>query len=401
MTRRLSLTELADETGTEVDLLQRLADLGVIKPEPDGSFHPGDVIRVDAVTSFLDAGVPVGKIGEAIEHDLFTFEYLDRFHPEPSPRSPKAVDELADSVGLDVDLLNSIYLAMGLPEVPAGYRPTLEEEDILGRFVELWARGGDDALIRAARLVGEPARILSEGWTRLYVEKIAPEHTVGPVDDRIGLIVETTEKATRLAPEMFLWLLQTHLRRAIDRANIEGLEETMTQHGLTLPLPDNLPAVAFVDISGYTTMTEHRGDPAAVRAAETIRELAQRVSQRYNGSLIKLLGDGAMLHFNDVGNAVGAVYELVELLRERHLPAHAGIHAGPMMEHDGDYYGSTVNLASRIAGQAAAGEVLISAAVAERSGAAKFAFEALPPAQLKGIDQPIDIYRVLAPQPAA
>ena len=396
MTRRLTLTELADETGTEVHLLQRLANLGVIKPEPDGSFHPGAVIRVDAVTSFLDAGVPVEKIGEAIEHDLFTFEYLDRFHPEPSPRSPEAVDELADSVGLGTDLLNSIYLAMGLPEPPPGYRPTVEEEDILRRFAELWARGGDDALIRAARLVGEPARILSEGWTRLYVEKIAPEHTVGPVDDRIGLIVETTEKATRLAPEMFQWLLQTHLRRAIDRANIEGLEETMTQHGLTLPLPDTFPAVAFVDISGYTTMTEHRGDPEAVRAAETIRERAQRVSQRHNGSLIKLLGDGAMLHFNDVGNAVEAVYELVQLLQDDNLPAHAGIHAGSMMEHDGDYYGSTVNLASRIAGQASAGEVLISAAVAERSDASQFTFKALPPAQLKGLDHPVEIYRVVS-----
>ncbi|HEX6220806.1 MAG TPA: hypothetical protein VF115_06910, partial [Acidimicrobiia bacterium] len=75
MTRRLSLRELADETGADVSLLQRLADLGVIRPGPGGSFHPGDVIRVDAVTSFLDAGVSLEKIGEAIEHDLFTFEY--------------------------------------------------------------------------------------------------------------------------------------------------------------------------------------------------------------------------------------------------------------------------------------------------------------------------------------
>lgn len=265
----------------------------------------------------------------------------------------------------------------------------------LRRILELWGRGGNDALTRAARLVGEPARLLSEGWTRLYVEKIAPEHTVGPVNARIGMIVETTEKAAKLAPEMFQWLMQTYLRRAIDRANIEGLEETMTEHGLTLPLPDTLPAVAFVDISGYTTMTEHQGDHEAVQASETSRERAQRVSQRHNGSLIKLLGDGAMLHFNDVSNAVRAVYELVKMLQRDDLPAHAGIHAGSMMEHDGDYYGSTVNLASRIAGQAGAGEILTSAAVAERSDASQFAFEALPPAKLKGVDGTMDIYRVV------
>lgn len=396
MTRRLTLRELADETGAEVSLLQRLADLGVIRPGSGGSFHPGDVIRVDAVSSFLDAGVSLEKIGEAMEHDLFTFEYLDRFHPEPSPRSPRSVEELAESVHLHSNLLKSIYLAMGLPEPPPEYRPTVEEEHILREFVELWSRGGEDALVRAARLVGEPARLLSEGWTRLYVEKIAPEHTVGPMDDRIGMIVATTEKAARLAPEMFQWLLQNHLRRAIDRANIEGLEETMTEHGLTLPLPDTLPAVAFVDISGYTTMTEHRGDTEAVRASETIREHAQRVSQSHHGSLVKLLGDGAMLHFDDVRNSVDGVYELVEVLRRASLPAHAGIHAGSIIEHDRDYYGSTVNLASRIASQAGAGEVLASAAVVEKRGDDRFFFEALPPAQLKGIERPMEIYRVSA-----
>lgn len=396
VTPGLTLRELADETGAEVSLLQRLADLGVIKPGPGGTFPRRDVIRVDAVTSFLDAGVSLEKIGEAMEHDLFTFEYLDRFHPEPSPRSSRAVEELAESVHLHSDLLKSIYLAMGLPEPPPGYRPTVEEESILGDFVELWSRGGNDALVRAARLVGEPARLLSEGWTRLYVEKIAPEHTVGPMDDRIEMIVETTEKAARLAPEMFQWLLQNHLRRAIDRANIEGLEETMTQHGLTLPLPDTLPAVAFVDLSGYTTMTEHRGDTEAVRASETIREHAQRVSQNHQGSLVKLLGDGAMLHFDDVRNSVEAVYELVEVLRRDSLPAHAGIHAGSIMEHDGDYYGSTVNLASRIAGQAGAGEVLVSAAVVEKSGGGRFVFEALPKVPLKGVERPVEVHRVSA-----
>jgi adenylate cyclase len=397
VTRTLSLDELADETGAEVSLLRTLVALGVIKPRSDGSFHAGDVIRVDAVTAFLDAGVSLEKIGEAVEHQLFTFEYLDRFHPEPSARSPIGIDRVADSLGVESALLGSIYLAMGLPEPTPEYRPTVDEEDLLRRFVDLWRRGGDEALTRAARLVGEPARMLSEGWTRLYVEKIAPEHTVGPVDERIGMIVETTEQATRLAPEMFLWLLQTHLRRAIDKANIEGLEDTMTQHGLTLPLPDTLPAIAFVDMSGYTHMTEHRGDTEAVRASEIIRESSQRVAQSHRGSLVKLLGDGAMLHFDDVSNAVDAVHELVDGLSQMGLPAHAGIHAGSMMEHDGDYYGSTVNLASRIAGKAGAGEVLVSQAVAENADTTRFRVESLPPAELKGVDQPLEIYRVSIP----
>lgn len=395
MTRILSLADLAEETGVDITLLRRLEEIGVIRPGGDGAYSPGDLIRIDAVGSFIDAGVTLEKIAEAMEHGLFTFEYLDRFHPEPSPRSQHSLGELAASLGVDDQLLSSVYLAMGLPEPGPDYRPSIEEEEILQRFTELWGRGGDDALVRAARLIGEPARFLSEGWTRLYVEKIVPDHTVGPMDERIGAIVETTREAAVLAPLMFQWLLQTHLRRAIDRANIEGLEQSMNEHGLALPLPDTLPAVVFVDISGYTTMTERRGDTEAVRASAIIRERTQRVARAHQGSLIKLLGDGAMIHFQDVRRAVAATFELMQTLGEEGLPAHAGIHAGSMMEYDGDYYGSTVNLASRLAGQAGAGELVVSAAVMENTPAIGFDFELLEPVQLKGIDRPVEIYRVV------
>ncbi len=396
MTRTLSLADLAEETGVDITLLRRLEEIGVIRPGGDETYSPGDVIRVDAVRAFVDAGVTLDKIAEALEHGLFTFEYLDRFHPEPSPRSMRTLGEFAASLDLANGLLSGIYLAMGLPEPGPDYRPSLEEEEILQRFIELWERGGDDALVRAARLIGEPARLLSEGWTRLYVEKIVPDHTVGPMDERIGTIVETTQEATVLAPLMFQWLLQNHLRRSIDRANIEGLEGSMNQHGLSLPLPDTLPAIAFVDISGYTTMTERQGDTEAVRASEIIREHAQRVARAHQGSLVKLLGDGAMVHFQDARQAVAAIWDLVGILGEDGLPAHAGIHAGSMMEHDGDFYGSTVNLASRITGQAGAGEVLVSAPVVGPTPSQGFDFEALEPVQLKGIDRPVELYRVVA-----
>jgi adenylate cyclase len=391
--RTLDHAELADETSSDPELLDRLVEAGVISPDPLGRYVAGDIIRVEAVKSFLDAGVTIEKIGEAIEHGLFTFEYLDRFHPEPSPRSDIDLGRFAESYGVDLSLLKSIYLAMGLAEPSQGDPLSLEEEEILSRFVDVWGRGGDEALIRAARLVGEPARLLSEGWTRLYVEKIAPEHTVGQVGDRIEMVVETTEKATLLAPAMFQWLLQTHLRRAIDRANIEGLEDVMREHGLSLPLPDTLPAVAFIDISGYTRMTELEGDTHAVRSSDAIREHAQRTAQRHAGRLVKLLGDGAMLYFDQVTNAVEAVVELVDTLSRDGLPAHAGIHAGSLVEHDGDYYGSTVNLASRIASQAVAGMVLVSGAVIDESDG-EFVYEAMEPVALKGIEDPVLVYRV-------
>ena len=72
-----------------------------------------------------------------------------------------------------------------------------------------------------------------------------------------------------------------------------------------------------------------------------------------------------MMHFGDGVNAVRGALALVHLVRESDLPAaHAGVHVGPMIERDGDYFGRTVNLASRISGQAVPDQVLVSEEVA-------------------------------------
>lgn len=392
--RLLELDDLADETSTEPGLLECLREIGVITPGADGMYRAGDVIRVDAARSFLDSGLSVEKIGEAIEHGLFTFEYIDRFHPEPSPLSDNTLADLADQLGLEVEVLKSVYLALGLTEPPEDGRPTVEAEEILQRFVSVWGPGGEDGLVRAARLVGEPAQQLSEGWARLYVEKISQpldKQALTP-EERIQEIVATTEQAALLAPMMFNWLMQTHLRHAIDRANLEGIEETMAEIGLSAPIPKRPPAIAFVDISGYTQMTQVHGDTHAVRTSDLMRSHSQRAASRHGGRLVKLLGDGAMLYFEDVPAGVSAVVELVRALAGDGLEAHAGIHAGPVIEHDADFYGSTVNLTSRIAGLAGPGEIVVSGAVVDQ--VEELDAESLGSANLKGVDKPVLTYRL-------
>lgn len=389
-------TDLAGETGVSPALIAQLAEIGVLTADEEGKFVAGDIIRIEAVKSFLDAGLPLDVLAEAIDQGLFTFEFLDRFHPEPASRSEGTIDRLAADLDLPWEVLVSVYVAMGLPEPSSGHVPRRDEESLLRRFVEAWGTGGEDALIRAARLVGEPARLLSEGWTRLYVEKISDPMAAAqmPMEERISAIVETTEKATSLAPEMFHWLMQRHLRHAIDRANFEGLEEAMTSHGLAFPVRSRVPAVAFVDVSGYTTMTERLGDDRAVLTSAALRDRALAVSRRHGGSVVKLLGDGAMLHFSDVIEGVAAVMELMEGLDRNEMTAHAGINAGAMIEYDGDFYGRTVNLAARVADRAGPREVLVTDAVVEADASGRFSYQRLDPLPLKGISAHVPVHRV-------
>jgi adenylate cyclase len=73
-------------------------------------------------------------------------------------------------------------------------------------------------------------------------------------------------------------------------------------------------------------------------------------------------------------------------------PAHVGLHAGPVIRQGGDYYGQTVNIASRIAEYARPGEVLVSTAVVEACEHEQVAFTDLGPVDLKGVGGPINLH---------
>jgi adenylate cyclase len=379
-----------------MELIDLLTGIGVLHPQPGGWYGAGDLIRLEAVDAFLTAGLGLDQLEAALSEGIFTFEYLDRFHPEPSALSGRTFREFADSLQHSPDLVRGIYLAMGLAEPMPDRAMRRDEEELIEGFLQAWSIGSDDeTYLRAARLVGEPARQASEGWTRLYVEKVSdPLLGAGmTTDERIATIVESTERLTRLAPALLLWLFHRHLRHAIDRANIDGLEQELVTRGLSLPRPERPPAVSFVDISGYTSLTESHGDQQATETAERLRQLAEQSARAHGGSVVKLLGDGVMLFFESVDQGLAGVFELMNQLETADLVAHAGIHAGPVIEHDRDYFGGTVNLAARVAGVAQAGEVVVTQEVKSAVESDGYVFDELSRVALKGIAEPVALYR--------
>ena len=125
----------------------------------------------------------------------------------------------------------------------------------------------------------------------------------------------------------------------------EGFEVGLAQAGLYEAV-ERPPAICFLDLSGYTRLTEERGDAAAADLAGRLSRLVQKTSAQHGGKPIKWLGDGVMFHFRDPGPGVVAALEMVDGAREAALPpAHVGLHAGPVLFQEGDYFGRTVNVA--------------------------------------------------------
>ena len=175
---------------------------------------------------------------------------------------------------------------------------------------------------------------------------------------------------------------------------MEDVEAALERAGLYRPVR-RPPAMAFLDITGYTRLTEERGDEAAAELAARLATLVRGSSREHGGQPVKWLGDGVMFYFPNPGDGVVAALDMVEGVAEYDLPpARVGIHAGPVVFQDGDYFGGTVNIAARIADLARPGEVLVSQEVVDAADLDGVGFTAIGPIELKGVSEPLSLYSV-------
>ena len=121
--------------------------------------------------------------------------------------------------------------------------------------------------------------------------------------------------------------------------------------------------------------------------------MVRRSSAQHGGKPIKWLGDGVMFHFPEPGAGTQAALEMVAEAKAAGLPpAHVGLHAGPVLFQEGDYFGQTVNVAARIADYARPGEVLVSREVVEAADGFAIEFTPIGPVDLKGVSGAVKLY---------
>src|SRR5687768_5224495 len=123
---------------------------------------------------------------------------------------------------------------------------------------------------------------------------------------------------------------------------------------------DSHATFVFADIAGFTALTEAHGDEQAATLVADFCE-AVRGELPAGAAHVKTIGDAIMLRVPDPGEAILLALDLTHgLMRGHGAPAvRVGLHHGPAIERDGDYFGATVNLAARVSGLASGGEVLL------------------------------------------
>ena len=255
----------------------------------------------------------------------------------------------------------------------------------------------DANTMRAARVWSEGVRRVAQHQVHSFHELIEEPFRRRGMSDDEALDAALTEVGARLIPycsSLVAWLSARHLERYATEHRVGHVEEALDAAGLHRMPAAHPEACVFADLSGYTTTTEQLGDAAATQMALQLAELMQEVADEHDGLAVKMLGDGVHFHFESPARAVLGSLRFVEQAEARGLPpAHVGVNAGPMTYTDGDWYGMTVIVASRIAALAGPGEVLVGAAAMANGAADGVRFEEVGPMPLKGVANPVLVYR--------
>jgi class 3 adenylate cyclase len=118
----------------------------------------------------------------------------------------------------------------------------------------------------------------------------------------------------------------------------------------------------FTDLVGFTALTAERGDDHGADVAIAFYDRVRPLLGEHDAEEVKTLGDGMMLRAPDPGAGIRLGVAIVRELERvpGFPPVRVGIHHGPAVERAGDWYGTTVNVASRLCSAAGGGEVLVS-----------------------------------------
>jgi adenylate cyclase len=383
----LSLEDAAARADVSADELRELVALGIVTPGPGDQFTAGDVRRISLVHSIVAAGIPLDGLSAAIRDGKVSLDFLDapafeRF----SALSPVTFAQFAERADVPVELLMLIREAAGSP-APRPEDLIRDEELPYAKFMEAQVKGGfrPAAIQQLLRVQGDSLRRMADTEAAWWEsEVITPAMLAGQRPDEV-LGLDFGDQMSVLSERALMGMYHLHQTQTWTSNIIRGLEKMLAAAGLHSRL-DHPPAMCFLDITGYSRLTQEHGDTAAATVAEQLGRLVQRTSVKYGGRPVKWLGDGVMLFFPNPGPGVVAALDMVDGVADAGLPpAHVGLHVGPVIFQEGDYYGATVNVASRIADYARPGEVLVSREVVDACGGTDVAFHEIGPVELKGV----------------
>jgi class 3 adenylate cyclase len=166
---------------------------------------------------------------------------------------------------------------------------------------------------------------------------------------------------------------------------------------LTSPSP---MTILFTDVEGSTALTHKLGDAGAREVMRNHERMVREALKAHGGSEVKAMGDGFMASFTSASQALRCAVAMQRAFAEHNETAgepirvRMGLNAGEPIAEAEDLFGTAVNLAARIAAQAAGGQIIVSSVVRELAAGKGFLFSDQGEVALRGFEDPVRLYEV-------
>jgi adenylate cyclase len=299
--------------------------------------------------------------------------------------------ETSETTGIDLELLQRLQRAMGLPRVDdpdaaVHLRADAEAAAFAQKFIDLGITPDD--IVQITHMLGEG---LSRAAEVMRYTGLATVLTPGATELEIAQASEAllTEVAPILGP-MIHELLLFQLRHLMEHEAVSASERA---EGQRIP-GARLVTIAFADLVGFTRLGEvvppEELEGLAHRLADLAREVAVQPVR-----FIKTIGDEVMLVSPDPVALLDAVLDLVDATDDEDYPTlRVGVATGMAVSRAGDWFGSPVNLASRVTGAARPGSILVAESAREAIGDdRRFTWSFAGGRHLKGIKSEVKVFR--------
>jgi adenylate cyclase len=299
--------------------------------------------------------------------------------------------EISQRYGVELGLLQRVQHAVGLarvddPDAAVHLRADGEAAAHAQKFVE--AGLDPEHLVQVVRVLGEG---LSHAAEVMRYSALAA--VLEPGATELKTAKRSQELITQVAPLLGPWIedmLFMHLRHQMETEAVTASERAA---GSALPGARDIN-VAFADLVGFTRLGE-------VVPPEQLEQLANRLADRARDvavppvRFIKTIGDAVMFVCTDPGLLLDAVLQLAEATGSDDFPRlRVGVASGAAVSRAGDWFGSPVNLASRVAGVARPGAVLVAESVREAlEDAGRYSWSFPGPRHLKGFKGEVKLFR--------
>ena len=288
--------------------------------------------------------------------------------------------EVAREAGVDPAQAQRLWRALGFPPVADDERLfTRSDVEILravGALVDVQGADPGD-LLPLTRVIGQSLARVADAQITAAAERLERQRTEAMSSEAAVAALVSRIEAFAPTLEQFLgYVWRRHLLAALRRASAQP------------SAGDRTLTIGFADLVGFTAMSQALDPHELAVMVDRFEAVAYEHIPERGGRVVKMIGDEVMFAVDDGAFAADIAIALVEAhARDTHLPdVRVGLASGPTLAWEGDVFGPTVNLASRLVNFARPGTVLISEGLGEQlQGDARFDLRHLRPVRLQGI----------------